>query len=49
MGLLLISSKKLHWKNKKAATEIVFDIGMEYDVIFSPLFVSREEWSGRRH
>lgn len=24
--------------------EILFDIGMTYDVIFSPLFVSREEW-----
>ncbi|MFO7599293.1 MAG: nucleotidyltransferase domain-containing protein [Candidatus Desulfacyla sp.] len=46
MDLLLISSRKLHWKEEKAVTEILFDIGMEYDVIFSPLFVSGEEWDG---
>jgi len=46
MDLLLISSRKLHWKEEKGLTDILFDIGMEYDVIFSPLFVSREEWDG---
>lgn len=46
MDLLLISSRRLHWKEEKAVTDILFDIGMEYDVIFSPLFVSGEEWDG---
>lgn len=44
--LLLISSRKLDWKEEKAVIEILFDIGMTYDVIFSPLFVSGEEWEG---
>jgi len=26
--------------------EILFDIGMTHDVIFTPLFVSKEEWTG---
>lgn len=44
IDLLLISSKGLHWKEEKAIVEVLFDIGMEYDVIFSPLFASSEEW-----
>lgn len=44
--LLLLSSRKLDWKEEKAVIEILFDIGMTYDVIFSPLFVSGEEWEG---
>lgn len=44
IDLLLISSKALHWRDEKAVVEVLFDIGMEYDVIFSPLFASSEEW-----
>ncbi|PKN27535.1 MAG: hypothetical protein CVU64_15745 [Deltaproteobacteria bacterium HGW-Deltaproteobacteria-21] len=44
IDLLLISSKGLHWKDEKAIVDALFDIGMEYDVIFSPLFTSSEEW-----
>jgi len=44
IDLLLISSKGLHWKDEKAIVDALFDIGMEHDVIFSPLFASSEEW-----
>jgi predicted nucleotidyltransferase len=44
IDLLLISSGGLHWRDEKAVVDALFDIGMEYDVIFSPLFASSEEW-----
>lgn len=44
IDLLLISSTGLHWKDEKAIVDALFDIGMEHDVIFSPLFASSEEW-----
>lgn len=44
IDLLLITSQPLHWKEEKAIVEALFDVGMKFDVIFSPLFVSLEEW-----
>jgi predicted nucleotidyltransferase len=46
IDLLLITSEPLHWKDEKVIVEILFDIGMTHDVIFSPLFASKEEWKG---
>jgi len=46
IDLLVISSTPLHWKEEKAIVGTLFDIGMEYDVIFSPLFTSSDEWDG---
>jgi predicted nucleotidyltransferase len=45
IDLLIVTDQTLHWKDEKAIVEIMFDVGMEYDVIFSPLFVSSEEWN----
>ena len=45
IDLLIVTAQTLHWKDEKAIVEIMFDSGMEYDVIFSPLFVSSEEWN----
>ena len=45
IDLLIVTDQTLHWKDEKAIVEIMFDAGMEYDVIFSPLFVSSEEWN----
>jgi len=45
IDLLIVTDQMLHWKDEKAIVEIMFDAGMEYDVIFSPLFVSSEEWN----
>ena len=44
IDLLVVASKLLHWKEEKAIIGALFDIGMEYDVIFSPLFTSIDEW-----
>jgi predicted nucleotidyltransferase len=46
IDLLLVATKSLHWKDEKAIVELLFDIGMAHDVIFTPLFVSMEEWKG---
>ena len=46
IDLLLVTTKSLHWKDEKAIVELLFDIGMAHDVIFTPLFVSKEEWKG---
>lgn len=44
IDLLLVTSRPLHWREEKTIVEILFDLGMEYDVIFSPLFASSDEW-----
>ena len=44
IDLLVVASELLHWKEEKAIVEALFDIGMEYDVIFSPLFTFSDEW-----
>jgi len=46
IDLLLVTTTPLHWREEKMIVEILFDIGMSYDVIFTPLFVSKEEWKG---
>jgi len=46
LDLLLVTAKSLQWKDEKAIVEILFDVGMAHDVIFTPLFVSKEEWKG---
>ena len=44
IDLLVVASRLLHWKEEKAIIGALFDIGMKYDVIFSPLFTSVDEW-----
>jgi predicted nucleotidyltransferase len=44
IDLLVVASRLLHWKEEKAIVGALFDIGMEYDVIFSPLFTYSDEW-----
>ena len=46
IDLLLLTARPLHWTEEKAIVEALFDIGMAYDVLFSPLCVSSEEWEG---
>jgi predicted nucleotidyltransferase len=46
IDLLLITSRPLHWKEEKAIVETLFEVGMEHDVIFSPLMASEKEWEG---
>jgi len=44
IDLLVVASRLLHWKEEKAIVGALFDIGMENDVIFSPLFTFSDEW-----
>ncbi len=44
IDLLVVASRLLHWKEEKAIVGALFDIGMKYDVIFSPLFTFSNEW-----
>ncbi len=44
IDLLVVASNLLHWKEEKAIVGALFDIGMDYDVIFSPLFTFSDEW-----
>jgi predicted nucleotidyltransferase len=44
IDLLVVASRSLHWKEEKAIVGALFDIGMEHNVIFSPLFTSSDEW-----
>ena len=46
IDLLVITSRQLHWKEEQAVVHMLFDVGMEYDVMFSPLFATEEEWEG---
>lgn len=46
LDLLVVTGRTLHWREEKAVIDKLFDIGMEFDVIFSPLFASHKEWEG---
>lgn len=46
IDLLLIMSQATPWQDKKAIVDMLFDVGMKYDVLFSFLCVQREEWNG---
>jgi uncharacterized protein len=46
IDMLLLTARPLHWTEEKAIVEALFDIGMAYDVLFSPWCVSCEEWEG---
>lgn len=44
--LLLVTKRQLNWREERAIIERLFDIGMTFNVIFSPLFASHDEWEG---
>jgi hypothetical protein len=47
---VLITTVQLSWKDEKAIVDTLFDIGLQYDVIFSPLFVPVDDGkSFRKH
>ncbi len=46
IDLLLIMIHKPHWKKKKAIVDLLFDVGMKYDVLFSFLCVPQQDWNG---
>jgi len=44
--LLMVTERPLDWREEKAIIGRLFDIGMAFNVIFSPLFASHDEWEG---
>jgi len=48
IDLIIIVEGSVHWKDEKAIVECLFDIGIQHDVIFSPLVVSTEEWESEQ-
>jgi predicted nucleotidyltransferase len=47
IDLLIITSRTLHSKEEKAIVEELFHMGLEYDVIFSPLFAALDSARSR--
>ena len=46
LDLLLITQRPLHWREERTIVDLLFEVGLRHGVIFSPLFVSSEEWRG---
>lgn len=46
IDLLLITSRAIQWRERKAIIEALFDVEMAHDAIISILIATREEWSG---
>lgn len=45
IDLLLLTNRPLSWEERRAISDRLFDVGMAYDVIFSTLDITLEEWS----
>jgi predicted nucleotidyltransferase len=45
IDLLVVTSRALDWREEKGVVDLLFDIGMETNAIFTPLFASTEEWT----
>jgi len=45
LDILLITSRSLRWQEEKHIVECLYDIGLKYDVMFSPMFASTREWN----
>jgi len=46
VDLLFVLSSRVNWKDEQAMVSTLFDLGMKYDLLFSSLRVSAEEWNG---
>lgn len=44
IDLLVLTSRPLHWRERDAVTDALFDIEMEFDVVISTLVVSEQDW-----
>ena len=45
IDLLLVTSRPIPWRERKAIIDALFDIEMAYDAIISILIVTVEDWS----
>ena len=44
IDLLVLTSRKLHWREEEAMTNTLFDVEMAHNVLISPLIVPADEW-----
>lgn len=49
IDLLVLTSRQLDWRERKAMTEALYDIQLRYSVVISTLVVSSREWSEGRY
>jgi predicted nucleotidyltransferase len=45
IDLLVLTSRKLHWREADAITIALYDLELAYDVVFSTLIVPSQEWT----
>ncbi len=45
IDLLLLTDRKIAWKERKAIIDALFEIELSYDVVLSPLIVPDQEWN----
>ena len=45
IDLLLVTSRPIHWRERKAIIDALFDVEMAHDAIISILIVTMNEWS----
>jgi predicted nucleotidyltransferase len=45
IDLLLVTSRPIHWRERKAIIDALFDIEMDHDAMISIMIVTVQEWS----
>jgi predicted nucleotidyltransferase len=44
LDLLVLTARPLHWRERHALIDALFEVDITYDVVLSPLVVTREAW-----
>lgn len=44
IDLLVLTSRRLSWRERDAITDALFDVEMEFQVVISTLVLSEDEW-----
>lgn len=45
IDLLVLTTRKLDWEERRAITDTLFDLGLSHEVIYSTVVVSTLEWT----
>ena len=46
IDLLLLTAKPLHWKERHAIVDALFEVEMKYDVVISVIVNTLDDWNG---
>lgn len=49
MDLLVLTGRKLNWKERNSMTDAIYDIQLKYDVVISLLVVPEDEWKSGKY